>query len=185
MEFFLFSYKILTAYLFGYAVFFLFSLFYKNNKLKSFVDFSESKIPSVGLLILFIYLIVIFVEVYEDIGFLGGLKQYRYGFFGDKLFSSFFVYQFLSFAFLILPTQLFRFDKVNKSIFLKLFLILFFLLELNWILEEIESYLNLSGSRVYCSNFYSPYRIVKILIVYIVLNFILIKFFNRNAKPQL
>jgi|688.fasta_scaffold748927_2 hypothetical protein len=184
MEFFLFAYNILTAYLFGYAVFFIVSLLFKNQNVKIFVDFSESKIPAIGLLLFFVFIIALSIEFCERTSFLGGLKQYSFS--GDKLINDFFVYQLLNIAFLVIPTQLFRFKKVNKSTIFKLFFILFFIFNLDWILEEIEIYLNLSGPKVYCSyyslNFY--FRIFKMLIVYIGLNFILIKFFNRNAKQK-
>ena len=54
MELFLFGYNILTAYLFGYAVFFIISNLIKNQRLSDFVGFSESLVPVFGLLIAFL-----------------------------------------------------------------------------------------------------------------------------------
>lgn len=184
MDFFLFAYNILTAYLFGYAVFFIVSLVFKNHRLINFVDFSETKIPVVGLLISIILIVALFFIFYFDY-YSNGYTSYSFP--GQKVLLSYYQYVFLSILYFIVPTQLFRNYKVKNSIIFKAILILFFIIEFDWFLIEIEEFLKLRGPKAYYSYFSLGFyfRIFKMLIVYIVLNFILIKFFNRNAKPQL
>ena len=127
MEFFLFAYNILTAYLFGYAVFFIVSLLFKNQNVKIFVDFSESKIPAIGLLLFFVFIIALSIEFCERTSFLGGLKQYSFS--GDKLINDFFVYQLLNIAFWLFQLNYLDSKKLinqqflNCSLFCFLFLI--------------------------------------------------------------
>ena len=179
MELILFIHNILTAYLFGYAVFFIVSLIFKNQKFKNFVDFSETKIPVIGLLLFFIFIVVFSVEFCERSSFLGGLKQFSFP--GDKLIKDFFLYQLLNVVFLILPSQFFRSNKVKESVIIKSILIIFFIFNLNWILEKVEIYLNLTSQKSYFSFFYFSISKVKMILVFLVLNFILYKFFKKKC----
>jgi len=183
MEFFLFAYNILTAYLFGYAVFFIVSLVFKNHRLINFVDFSESKIPVVGLLISIILIVALFFIFYDDY-YSNGFTSYSFP--GQKVLLSFYLYVFLSILYFIVPTQLFRNYKVKNSIIFKAILILFFIFEFDWLLIVIEEFLKLRGPKSYSTYFGLEFwiKILKMISVYLVLNYILIKFFNRNAKQK-
>ena len=179
MELFLFGYNILTAYLFGYAVFFIVSNLFKNQRLFDFVGYSESLVPVFGLLIAFLLIPGFFSVFYEDFFSIG---YTTYSFPGQKIFSSIYVYSILSTLWFLLSTQLFRINRVKNSIIIKSILVLFFIFEFQWILIEIEEFLKLRGLKPYFSFPEFGIRIFKKILVYLVLNFILFKFFKKNVN---
>ena len=179
MELFLFGYNILTAYLFGYAVFFIISNLIKNQRLSDFVDFSESLVPIFGLLIAFL-LIPGFVSVFYKDFFSIGYTTYSFP--GQKLFPSIYVYSILTALWFLFSTQLFRINRVKNSIIIKSILVLFFIFEFDWVLIEIEEFLKLRGPKSYFSFSEFGIGILKKILVYFVLNFILFKFLKKNAN---
>jgi hypothetical protein len=179
MELFLFGYNILTAYLFGYAVFFIVSKFFKNQRLVEFVSFSESLVPVFGLLIAFISILGFGFVFYEDFFSIG---YTTYSFPGQKIFPSFYVYSILTTLWFLLPTQLFRNDRVKNSIIIKSIVVLFFIFEFDWVLIEIEEFFKLRGSKSYFSFFEFGIGMLKKLLVYLLLNFILFKLFKKNVN---
>lgn len=183
MELILFIDNIITAYLFGYAVFFILSKFIKYKFLDAFIDCTENKIPSFGIIYLINVLIGLFITYLECSYEQNSLCFIDYP--GEKIFKSFWVYSLIGVLFVFVPTQFFFFQKVLQSTKNKLFLIVFFLLDFDWLISEIEVMFHFIGSKSFNQffDYFFYFKLIKSLVVYLILNFFIFKFFNRNVKP--